>query len=76
MELGDCTPSLVAHVAVAQCDNYLDGALLREFFWQRLPSSVHMVLAASEKKAVAELANHLVAITPPPLVAVVQEQQS
>ncbi|KAH7945862.1 hypothetical protein HPB49_016605 [Dermacentor silvarum] len=55
------------------------GALFRELFLQKLPSSVRLVVAASEQKdlpAVAELADRLMAITTPTSLATVRAQHA
>lgn len=80
--LGDRTPSqLLRHMQLlrGETTNSVDGALFRELFLQKLPSSVRLVVEASEKKdlpAVAELADRLVAITTPTSLAAVQEQRA
>lgn len=79
-ELGDRTPSqLLRHMQqlLGETTTTEDGALLRELFLQKLPSSVRIVVAASEQKdltAMAELADRLVAIIPTAPVAAVQAQ--
>lgn len=59
--------------------NTLGGPLFRELFLQKLPSSVRLVVEASEQKdlaAVAELADRLMAVTTPTSLAAVREQQA
>lgn len=80
-ELGDRTPSqLLRHMQqlLGETSTTIDGVLLRELFLQKLPSGVRMVIAASEHKdltAAAELADKLVAMTPPTPMAAVQARQ-
>ncbi|KAL3181862.1 hypothetical protein MRX96_008164 [Rhipicephalus microplus] len=80
-ELGDRTPSqLLRHMQqlLGGTSNTIDGVLLRELYLQKLPSGVRMVIAASEHKdltAAVELADKLVAMTPPTPMAAVQAQQ-
>ncbi|KAL3184081.1 hypothetical protein MRX96_006189 [Rhipicephalus microplus] len=67
------------YCAAKQTTNSVDGALFRELFLQKLPSSVRMVIEASEQNdlpAVAELADRLVVITTPTSLAAVQEQRA
>ncbi|KAH7953740.1 hypothetical protein HPB49_011814 [Dermacentor silvarum] len=77
-DLSDRTPSQpLRHMQLfrGETTNAVDGALFREFFLQKLPLSVCLVIALSEQKdlpAVAELADRLMAITTPTSLAAVR----
>ncbi|KAL3225163.1 hypothetical protein MRX96_049335 [Rhipicephalus microplus] len=80
-ELGDRTPSqLLRHMQqlLGGTSNTIGWSTAPRTFLQKLPSGVRMVIAASEHKdltAAAELADKLVAMTPPTPMAAVQAQQ-